>query len=235
VFHVLGTVRNATGLLKFRPAISPVREREIVALVSLSKLPDHNLVVGGYTAPRDPRAGMPGHLRLNHTKGGLTVSWKAGANAGAYLLAVTLADGRHLLFHSGSGNGKVTIAHVRGNVGAQATVVGIGPDGALGSAATGKLGAVGVPAIVTGIKTAAGKNGVIVRWKAVKRAVEYLVHVVVSGTDEGIYYATSTKPRLFPSRALRAIRHGASATISVRAVSAGGFVGPRGVLRYAPQ
>ena len=62
VFHVLGTVANKAGTLTFTPAISRERRRNIVAMVQLSKLPDHNLVVAQYTAPPDPRAGKPAKL-----------------------------------------------------------------------------------------------------------------------------------------------------------------------------
>ena len=234
MFHVIGTAANRAGTLTFTPAISRDRRREIVAMVALSKLPDHNLVVAHYKAPPDPQAGKPTKLTLTHSKRGLRIKWDGNANSVSYVVAVTLSDGRHLLLHGGKGNGEVLLAHVPGNVTGTASVEGLGPDGTFGPAASATLGTSGVPGRVTGLKTVAGKNGVVIRWKAVKGAVKYLLHVTVTGPGAGIYFAVSTKPRLFPSRALRAIRHGGAATIVVRAVSADGFIGPRGVFKYSP-
>ncbi len=234
MFHVIGTAANKAGTLTFTPAISRDRRREIVAIVALSKLPDHNLVVAHYKAPPDPQAGKPAKLRLTHSKRGLRIKWDGNANSVSYVVAVTLSDGRHVLLHGGKGNGDVLLAHVPGNVTGTASVEGLGPDGSFGPAAGATLGTSGVPGRVTGIKTAAGKNGVVIRWKPVKGAVRYLLHVTVTGPGAGIYFAASPKPRLFPSRALRAIRHGGAATIVVRAVSADGFIGPRGVFKYSP-
>jgi hypothetical protein len=123
---------------------------------------------------------------------------------------------------------------VPGNVTGTASVEGVGSDGSFGPPASAKLGTSGVPGKVTGIKTVPGKNGVVVRWKPVKGAVKYLLHVIIAPPAPGIYFAVSTKPRLFPSRALHAIRHGSDATIKVRAVSAAGYLGPAGVFKYSP-
>lgn len=234
LFHVIGSTSSKAGALAFTPAISRERRREIVAMVQLSKLPDHNLGVAQYTAPPDPVAGKPTKLALTHSKRGLRIKWDGNYNSDAYVISVTLSDGRHLLLHAGKGNGDVLLAHVPGNVSGTASIAGVGPDGGLGPASIGKIGLSGVPGKVTGIKTVPGKNGVVVRWKPVKGAVKYLLRVLIAPPAPGIYFAVSTKPRLFPSRALHAIRHGSDATIEVRAVSAAGYVGPPGVFKYSP-
>ncbi len=235
VFHVIGTVTAGTGTLAFTPAISPVRDRTIVALVRLDGLPNHNLVVASYTAPPDPRAATPRDLHLGRSGTGLTVSWTAGANATSYLVDLTLSDGRKLLYTSPAGNGSLTIPHVGPGVTAEVSVAGVAADGTLGSATAGKLGPSDLPAKVTHIGTATGKNGLVVRWQQAAGATEYLVRVTLTGATSGQYIAVSKSPQLQPSRALAAIRHGADATITVRAVGSSGLVGPAGVFKYAPQ
>jgi hypothetical protein len=234
LFHILGVARASHGTLGFTPALSPDRKREILATVQLQGLPDQNLVAGTYTAPPNPRAAVPGHVRLTHSKGGLTVSWTAGQNAASYLVSLKLSDGRKLLYTAGSGNGTVTIPHVSPGLSADATVVGIGPDGSLGSAADGQLSPTGVPAKVMGLRTATGPHGLVMRWNKVSGAVAYLVHVVLTGGADGQFIALTKTAHLQPSRALAALRRGDDATISIRALSSAGLLGPRDVLQYAP-
>ena len=235
VFHVIGDATGDSGTLSFTPALSASHDRTIVALVRLAGLPNHDLVVASYTAPSDPRAGTPGHLSLKRTKDGLAVSWTAGANADSYLVALTLSDGRRVLLRAGQGSGTVDLARVGAGVSVEATVVGVGPDGSPGAPAAGKLGPSGVPATVGHVRTASGKNGLVIRWQKVPGAASYLVHVALSGSASGQFVAISTKPALQPSRALAAIRHGANATIVIRALGSDGLVGPRTVFKYAPR
>ena len=235
VFHVIGTVTTGTGTLSFTPTISPIRDRTIVALVRLNGLPNHNLVVASYTAPPDPRAETPRDLHLARSSTGITVSWSAAANATSYLVDLTLSDGRKILYRSPAGSGSLTVPHVGPGVTADVSVAGLAADGTLGSATVGKLGASDLPAQVAHIRTAAGKNGLVVRWQHVPGATEYLVRVELTGNTSGQFIAVSKSPQLQPSRALAAIRHGADATITVRAVSSSGLVGGAGVFKYAPQ
>jgi hypothetical protein len=212
-----------------------VRDRTIVALVRIDGLPNHNLVVARYTAPPDPRAGTPRDLHLGRSATGLSVSWTAGANTTSYLVDLTLSDGRKLIYTSPAGNGSLTVPHVGPGVTADVTVTGLAADGTLGSAAAGKLDASDLPAKVAHIGTATGKNGLIVRWQQAPGATDYLVRVTLTGATSGQYIAVSKSPQLEPSRALAAIRRGADATITIRAVSSSGLVGPASVFKSAPQ
>ena len=115
------------------------------------------------------------------------------------------------------------------------SVAGLAADGTLGSATTGKLGASDLPAKVADIRTATGKNGLVVRWRQAAGATDYIVRVELTGDTSGQFIAVSKAPQLQPSRALAAIRHGADATITIRAVSSSGLVGPASVFNYAPQ
>jgi hypothetical protein len=235
VFHVIGTVTAGTGTLSFTPAISPIRDRTIVALVRLDGLPNHNLVVASYTAPPVARAETPSDLHLGRSSSGLTVSWGAAANATSYLVDLTLSDGRKILYRSPAGSGSLTVPHVGPGVTADVSVAGLAADGTLGSATTGKLGASDLPAKVVDIRTATGKNGLVVRWRQAAGATDYIVRVELTGDTSGQFIAVSKAPQLQPSRALAAIRHGADATITIRAVSSSGLVGPASVFNYAPQ
>jgi hypothetical protein len=87
-----------------------------------------------------------------------------------------------------------------------------------------------VPTLTT---TATGKNRLVVRWRTVDGAIADLVDVVLTGGARRQFIALATSAQLQPSSALAARRHGADATISIRALSSAGLVGPRDVREHA--
>lgn len=231
VYHVIGQATGKSGTLSFKPALGPAGRRQLIAQVTLAGEPDGSIVAGSYRAPGTPRAGAARKLRLGHKHGALTVSWTPGANTGDAVVQLVLSDGRRLLVHVRRGRHTLTLPRVQGQVGAQVTVLGVGPDGALGSPATGKLNA-GTGRRVHKLTATATSKGVVVRWQPVKHAVAYLIHVIVVGAVSGRLVAFSHRPALPPSKLLAALGPGTSARISVRAIDSGGDVGPPGKVVY---
>jgi hypothetical protein len=233
LFHVLSTARRDSGTLTFTAASSPIRSRSIQALISLGGLPNHDVTVATYTAPV-PAVSRPGHVKVIHQGDELLVSWSAAGGAAAYSIAASLSDGRRLLFHAGARAGSVTIPLVSAGVGAQVSVLGVGPDGSRGPSGASQVTGEGAPPRVTGVVDVPTRKGVAVHWNAVRGAAEYVVHVFISGAVSGSLVAVSRSSRMGPSARLAALGRGVEVRIAVRAIAADGQIGPAGVLRYAP-
>jgi hypothetical protein len=232
LFHVIGHATGDSGTLAFTPAIGNARQRRIVAIITQDGLPQHELTVGHYTAPTEQQLGPPQHVRVIRHGDELVIEWTHSADAAGYLAGVTLSDGRHVLLHVAGSSGRVVLRHVFAGVTGTVTVAGIGSDGRIGESASGRLSTIGIPAQVRHVRAAAGRSGVVIRWGKVTDAVRYLVVVSVLGSRPATYVAVATGTQLPPSLALRAIRHGVKARISVRAVAAPGQAGAAGVLAY---
>ena len=90
----LGVAKGAAGTLRFAPSDGAPGRRQVVALVEQNGLPRTEIVVGSYVAPANRRAGRPGHVRVRRAGSGLKVTWRTAARADAYLLRISLKDGR---------------------------------------------------------------------------------------------------------------------------------------------
>jgi hypothetical protein len=227
VFHLLGKARGRTGTLTFTPAGAPTRSRQIVALIALSSVPSQTVVVGHFTAPA-VRPSAPRHVRVARRGNTLVVNWSPALHAGSYALTVALSDGQRLaLFAAGDHRAMVVDAPAPG-LGARVAVQGIGPDGNAGPSRIARLNPSVAPARVRGITAARTRAGVLIRWRAVRRAVRYVVAIVVGGPGGAAYQEVAELTHLRPSVELATLGRGRTATITVKAMSADAKLGPAG-------
>jgi hypothetical protein len=125
--HVLGTVRNARGSLRFSPeeALSP--SRSIVAyLLNSQGVEVRELPVGHYTAPGPFRPGSSRKVRIARRRNTALLTWSAVPGVRSYRVKVHGSDGRlesHILKPS---RRSVVIPSVLGFESFTATVVAAG-------------------------------------------------------------------------------------------------------------
>jgi hypothetical protein len=86
---------------------------------------------------------------------------------------------------------------------------------------------------VTRITFKRTRNGVIVRWRRVAGALDYVVSIALGAGSARKYVVLTGPPRLGPSRILRALRRGQSARLQIRALAATGQLGAWGTARYS--
>jgi PKD repeat protein len=149
--HVLGTVKNARGTLRFTPeeALSP--SRSIVAyLLNTQGVEVRELPVGHYTAPGPFRPRRVRKVHIARRRNAALVKWSAVPGARIYRVKVTGSDGRietHVL--KGSVH-SVSIPNVLGFESFTATVTAVGGKNRLaGPSATARLGPAKVKHTVT--------------------------------------------------------------------------------------
>jgi PKD repeat protein len=93
--RVLGTVKRASGTLRFVPEDALGRSRRIVAyLLDTEGAPQRVLTVGSYRAPGPVRGGRVKGLRMVRHGTSALVSWRATPGARLYRVQVHGSDGR---------------------------------------------------------------------------------------------------------------------------------------------
>ncbi len=136
LFHVIGRARRGAGTIQFTPAFGPPGRRQLVALVANGGVPLTSSVVAAFVAPRPPRPGRAGHLRVRAGRGAFTFSFTPPPNAARTLLVIVGSDGRHLqrIVSRPTRGGSVPVIGFNDRV--TVTVIGLGPDGTPGPGAT---------------------------------------------------------------------------------------------------
>ncbi|MEA2425184.1 MAG: hypothetical protein QOH13_1594 [Thermoleophilaceae bacterium] len=94
--HLLGTVSNARGTLRFKPAAGPGGKRTVTAVIQHNGLVDKQVKIGSYTAPNPPKPGAVGALRSVHKVHKLTITWKAARGATSYVVKIQGSKGTRL-------------------------------------------------------------------------------------------------------------------------------------------
>jgi hypothetical protein len=235
VFHTLGQAQGTTGALTFTPADAPTRNREIVALISLSGAPSQTVVAGRYTAPPPIRPDAPRRVRVTRHGRTLLITWSPALHARAYAVTVALSDGQRLALLAAGARQTTAVNAPAPGLGARVTVQGIAPDGNAGPPRTAQLNPTAAPARVRGITATRTRAGVLIRWRPVPGAVRYFVTILVAGPGGPAYQEASALPHLPPSVDLARLRRGATATITVKAMSADAKLGPATQTTYKPQ
>lgn len=90
----LGTVTEASGRLRFRPATGPAGRRRIVAVVSQDGAPRAELTVATYDAPGPLRPPAPERLRIKRTATRAVATWSDVPRAASWRVVATASDGR---------------------------------------------------------------------------------------------------------------------------------------------
>jgi hypothetical protein len=93
--RVLGRVRGKSGRISFAPTTALGRRdrRTIVAVVSESGVPSHDLHVATYTPPKRHRLGRPAGLRVQRHRSVISAAWHRVSGAQRYEVLIRLADG----------------------------------------------------------------------------------------------------------------------------------------------
>jgi hypothetical protein len=175
---VLGVTGGGRGTLRFTPADGPAGRREIVAQITLSGLPDGELVVARYVAPPPPVPSQPRGVHLARHGSTIRISWGASAAASAYAISVHASDGRHMAFFEPGSTRSLSVPGFA-FAGASATVAGERTNGRLGPGASGRLSAVPPPASVRGLHVLLGKTKLVISWRAARHAARYQVNLRV--------------------------------------------------------
>lgn len=235
VFHILGHATGTAGTFRFTPAIAAAGPRNLVAIVSLSGVPAHDIIAGRYTAPGPPRAGRPTHLRIARRGSSIVIGWRPSSDSTGYLATVTLSDRRRLSLSTKRGRHMLELRQVAPELGASVRVMGVGPDGNTGPAALARLARIAPPSRVTTTRVARTRTGVVVTWRRSVRASRYLVRITLVGPSRRprpVFILVTTRPTLGPSRTLAGLKRGTTARLSIRAVSAGGQIGAAGTASW---
>jgi hypothetical protein len=111
--HVLGTVSNARGTLRFKPAPGAGGKRTVTALIEHDGLVQKQVKVGSYTAPGPPKPGAVGRLSATHRVHRLTITWRGAPGAASYVVKVAGSKGTRLARMTGSKARSVTFGAVR--------------------------------------------------------------------------------------------------------------------------
>lgn len=231
VFHIIGKARGARGVLRFTPASGVTGRRQIEALITLSGSPAPTIVVGHYQAPPPPSAGKPSHVRLARSAGGLQVAWGAAAQASAYLVTVSLSDGRRASFKETAHTLRVTVPAAAARLSGEVEVRALTSAGAVGPAAVAHLKSTRGPGRVHGLKAARSGKGVVIQWRAVRDAKLYLLRARLGGSSQAAPVFVD-KPRFVATGALAQMAAGSVATVTVTALAASGEQGPASSIRY---
>jgi uncharacterized delta-60 repeat protein len=231
VFHVLGKASGTHGVLHFTPASGVAGEREVEALITLSGSPAPAIIVGHYQAPAPPSAGKPSRVRLARGAGGLRITWGAAAQASAYLVTVSLSDGRRASFKEPAHTLRVTVPALAASTSAEVGVRALTSTGAVGPAAVARLKSTRGPGQVHGLKVTRSSKGVVIQWRAARGAKLYLVRARLGGSSQAAPVFVS-KPRFISTGALAQMGAGSVATVTVTALAASGEQGPASSVRY---
>lgn len=141
--HVLATVANARGAVRFVPQEALGRARTITAyLLDSEGATVRALKVARYTAPAVTRPGRPPHLRFQRRGSTVVVSWGRVAGARVYRVRVRGSDGRLKTFFAMPSHRSEVLPNVLPAESFNATVTALGGPGLLaGRPAAVKLAA----------------------------------------------------------------------------------------------
>jgi hypothetical protein len=115
--HVISTVTDDRGEVKFTPADGPTGRRTIVAQVLQGISVRKQLDVASYVTPPHLGPQKPVHLTSIHKGGSLAVRWRSGGGSSLYLVQVTATSGATTVLQT-----KATATVVRLSAVAGATV-----------------------------------------------------------------------------------------------------------------
>lgn len=90
-----GVAHGSSGKIPFTPdQAGPGGTRKIEALVSIDGIPQKQIVVATYKAPKPPKPTDPTSVKVTHTaSGNVVVTWKPATLVGGYRVLMTLNDG----------------------------------------------------------------------------------------------------------------------------------------------
>ncbi len=224
VDHTLGVVHGGRGAIRFAPGMGPAGRREIVAQVTLDRIPDGNIIAGHYVAPGPPLAGRIAFVHASRRGSRLTVGWGASPNAVRYAISVAIDGGARISLARSGGARGLTINGV-GTRAVTITVAGIGPLGEHGPNARVRLGGAARPARITGITITRRGRALLVRWHRAARATSYVLRLTVGRQRTN---GTSTSPTV----TLTGLRARTLVTLVLAGVGADHRVGPGTVKRF---
>jgi hypothetical protein len=139
--RTIGSARPAgDGTLSFSTGSLPGGRRTVIALLAQDGVPRLQRTVASYTAPPPPRPARVRGVRIGRAGGGIVVRWARASGAEAYLVRVTIGDGRRVARLVGQRTRSLRVARVAKRYAASATVAGrtragrVGPAGRAASA-----------------------------------------------------------------------------------------------------
>jgi hypothetical protein len=216
VFHGIGVARGAHGKLRFTSALGPGGRRAIVAEISVAGRPSAPVVVAHYNAPPPPRAGKASHLKLARRGRSLSIRWGKATNAGSYVCAVTLSDGKRVAYILPARLRSKLLSTVAPNVTGRISIIPLTAMGAAGPAITTRLNPVPAPARVTRLTITPVHGTVVVSWQRSSRASKYMLILKVVHPGATIYAPVLLHTTRFVSRqTLPDLPPGSLATVTV--------------------
>jgi hypothetical protein len=135
--HAIGPAQGRTGQIRFRLASGPAGPRTVVAVVESDGLVRKEIVVARFSAPKPPKPGRPGGLRVRRAGGDLALRWRRVAGADLYVVGVDVSDGRRLVFTSRSP--ALRIPAIPPRFGARIRVAGLSATNARGAIANASV------------------------------------------------------------------------------------------------
>ncbi len=130
--HVLGTVDNAKGTLKFKPSPGAGGDRRVVALIEQNGLITNEVPVGSYKAPPPPKPAKVDRLRARKAGDRLTVTFKPPKRAVRTEVVVTGKNGTRLAQLATGKQKKLVFANVKWETKFKVKARGVGDDGRRG-------------------------------------------------------------------------------------------------------
>ena len=130
--HVLGTVDNAKGTLKFKPAPGQGGKRQVVALVEQNGLITNEVPIGSYKAPPPPKPAKVGKLRARKAGDKLTVTFRPPKRAVRTEVVVTGKGGTRLAQVAMGKQKKLVFDNVKWETKFKVNARGVGDDGRVG-------------------------------------------------------------------------------------------------------
>jgi hypothetical protein len=134
LLHVIGTLRNGSGTIRFRPASGPAGVRKLVAQISNNGLPIQNQTLSSFSVPAPPKPGKASHLSVRASGRSFTYSYRPPSGAAHVIVRIVATDGRHLqrLVAPSSRGGSIPVIGFKDGV--KVTVLGVRADGVSGPA-----------------------------------------------------------------------------------------------------
>jgi hypothetical protein len=131
--HLIGRAHGLHGRIRFTPGAGSAGRRSIVAIVSENKVPETQLTVTHYTAPKPLPPKDPSAVKVAHSAGGVVVTWKPGTEVANYRVRLTLSDGVVRFVEVPANSRLATFPGIPTTLGAVATVQAQRINGSLGA------------------------------------------------------------------------------------------------------
>lgn len=137
--HVIGTIKQGKGTLRFTPAGGAGGRRKLTAQFTRDGIPVSAGAAGSYTAPPPTKPTAPRKVTIKRTKGGVTVRWTPGKGADAQVVSVKTGDGLSRRFTVSRKARSVKVPEVDADDKASANVSGVTGAGRTGPKASATL------------------------------------------------------------------------------------------------